>query len=451
MSVGKGSMVSDDILTSPVFLQINTTDIGGGAEKIAWDLHQGYVSRGYDSWLAVGRKRSHDPTVLRIPNEAYWAFWIKFLKKISELRNPVPTRIRRWCSHLAKIHHRIAKTQGYENFYFPGSRRLLDLPPSPPDIIHCHNLHGWYFDLRALPALSARRPVMLTLHDSWMLSGHCTYSFDCERWKIGCGQCPYLDISHPIRRDASAYNWKRKQRIYTKSRFYVATPSRWLMQMVEQSMLAPAVIEGRVIYNGMDLSHFCPTEKVSVRAKLGIPLNAKVILTTAVKILQNRRKDYPTMREAISLLARRHPKQSLHFIALGGEQPSEEIEQITIQFIPFLSDETTVAQYYQAADIYIHAARADNLPNTVSEALACGMPVVATAVGGIPEQIDDGKTGFLVPPGNPKEMAAAIQKLLQDSTLRHQMSIRAAETAQRRFDRNRMVEEYLEWYQKIIA
>ena len=108
-------------------------------------------------------------------------------------------------------------------------------------------------------------------------------------------------------------------------------------------------------------------------------------------------------------------------------------------------------RYYQAADIYIHAAKADNFPNTVLEALACGTPVIATDVGGIPEQIDDGKTGFLVPPGNPKEMAAAMQKILQDTSLHHQMSLQAAETARRRFDVNQMVAEYLKWYREILS
>jgi glycosyltransferase involved in cell wall biosynthesis len=417
--------------------------------RIAWMLHHAYRARGCDAWLAVGRKHSHDPSVLRIPNEAHWAFWIKFLKRISELRNPIPTRIRRWCSHLAKIHHRIAKNRGYENFYFPGSWHLLDLPPQKPDILHCHNLHGGYFDLRVLSWLSQQVPMVLTLHDIWLLGGHCAHSFDCERWKTGCGHCPNLPVSVPLRRDGSAYNWQRKRKIYAKSRFYVATPSHWLMEKVEQSMLAPAVVESRVIHNGMDLSVFCPADKISVRAELGISQDVKVLFFSAVKAQKSIWKDYQTLRSAVELLAQ--SAQPLLFITLGAFEQEEHLGQITIQCVPYQNDPGVVARYYQAADVYIHAARADNFPNTVLEALACGTPVVATAIGGIPEQIDDGETGFLVSPESPEDMAAAIQQLLQDDTLHYQMSIRAAETARQRFDANRMVEDYLEWYQEILS
>ncbi len=442
-------MSTNRIQRSPIILQVSTLDIIGGAERIAWKLHQAYKARGYQSWMAVGRKYSSDSAVLRIPNEQYRAFWIKLAKKMSTTKTPIPTRIRRFFVHLAKIHHRIAKKHGYENFYFPGSRHLLELLPQKPDILHCHNLHGLYFDLRTLPWLSSQKPVMLTLHDNWMLSGYCTYAFDCERWKTGCGQCPYVH-TFPVKRDATDLNWKRKQKIYAKSKLYVATPSHWLMRLVEQSILAPAIIESRVIHNGMDLSVFRPANKKAIRAERGIPDDVCVILGNAVKIAQNSRKDYPTMRDAVLLCAQQAIEKPIFFLAVGGEGSPEQIGNVTIQFVPYQSEATAVAQYYQAADVYIHAARADNLPNTVSEALACGTPVVATAVGGIPEQIDDGKTGFLVPPGNPGEMAAAMQKILQDTSLHHQMSIRAAETARQRFDANRMVEDYLEWYREIL-
>ena len=443
-------MTSSDNRQARSILQVNTLDTVGGAAKIAWMLHQAYRNRGYDAWLAVGHKRSTDSTVLEIPNKTYQAFWITLCQRISQSNAPLPTRFRRACLHLANIHHRIAKKTGRENLYFPASRHLLDLPPRKPDIMHCHNLHGRYFDLRTLPRLSSQFPVMLTLHDAWMLSGYCAHSFECERWQTGCGGCPHLDM-FPVQHDSTASNWTRKQRIYAKSRVYVATPSKWLMHKVERSILAAAVIERRVIPNGMDLTIFHPDNKQSVRAELGIPADAFVILATAAKIVQNRWKDYATMREAVALLGRNICKQSVYFLVLGGDQPPEQDGLVTVKFIPYQHDKTTVVRYYQAADVYIHAAKADNFPNTVIEALACGTPAVATTVGGIPEQIDEGQTGFLVPPRKPGKMAAAIQKIFQNPSLRSQMSKRAAETARQRFDVNRMVDEYLQWYQEILS
>ena len=121
-----------------------------------------------------------------------------------------------------------------------------------------------------------------------------------------------------------------------------------------------------------------------------------------------------------------------------------------VKFIPYQEDPTVVAKFYQAADVYIHAARADTFPNTVLEALACGTPVVATAVGGIPEQVDDERTGFLTPPGDSNAMAERVLQLLEDGDLRNTFSRRAAEVARDQFGLNRQVRDYLTWYREIL-
>jgi hypothetical protein len=77
--------------------------------------------------------------------------------------------------------------------YFAGTKRL-ELADKP-DIVHCHNLHGEYFDLHALDWLSARVPVVITMHDAWLLSGHCVHSLGCGRWETGCGKCPDDSLS----------------------------------------------------------------------------------------------------------------------------------------------------------------------------------------------------------------------------------------------------------------
>jgi len=117
----------------------------------------------------------------------------------------------------------------------------------------------------------------------------------------------------------------------------------------------------------------------------------------------------------------------------------------------------------------VHAAKADTFPNTILEALACGTPVVATAVGGIPEQVKGAKiangkigsanlnrydlqeaTGFLVSPGDVEGMADGIERLLTDDSLRRRLSENAARDAARRFDLEHQVKAYLGWYEEIL-
>ena len=239
-----------------------------------------------------------------------------------------------------------------------------------------------------------------------------------------------LGIYPPISRDATAYNWRRKRNVYNQSRFYVATPSRWLMQKVEQSMLAPAIVGSRIITTGIDQAIFHPVNKLEARKALKLPAAARVLLFSAYGIKQNRFKDYQTMRDAVTLVAKRLRGKELIFVALGEDAPDEIIDGARIRFVSFKKSAETVAPYYQAADVYLHAAKADNFPRAVLEALCCGTPVVATAVGGIPEQVKGLKisddllrngdlnrygvneaTGVLVRQGQGEGMAIGIERL----------------------------------------
>jgi glycosyltransferase involved in cell wall biosynthesis len=222
------------------------------------------------------------------------------------------------------------------------------------------------------------------------------------------------------------------------------------MQKVEQSMLAPAVTDTRVIPNGVDLSVFHPTEKTRLREEMGLPQDAMVVIFAANGIRRNIWKDYQTMRNAIGMVSEHLRNQKVIFIALGEDAPSEQIAEAVVKFIPYQANPQAIARYYQAADVYIHAARAEVWGLTITEAMACGTPVVATAVGGIPEQIDDNVSGFLTPPGDSKSMADRIIRLLTHKDLRQQMGKQAAEIARKRFDLNRQVEDYLAWYQDIL-
>ena len=449
--------------------QINCFDGAGGAERVMWDLFKSLQQEGQKCWIIVGTKEGQSSDVLEIKNSKFTKKWIKFWEKTkTSLKLRQGFLLERLISAIATPDYSIAKkireTTGRENFYYPGSRRILDLLPNKPDIIHFHNLHGEYFDLRILPSLSNQLPVILTLHDTWLLTGLCYYFIDCPKWKSGCRDCPYLNYYH-TRRDGTAYNWEQKRKIYAKSKVYVATPSKWLMDQVKKSILAPAIQEARVIHNGVDLKTFRSSDKFNARFQLGIPSDAKVLIFTAIGAKKHPYKDYQTVHSAVVSLAKSLPAYKILFIILGDEASPEKIGETEIRFVPLQKDPTTVAQFYQAADIYLHAAIADNFPNSILEALACGTPVVATAVGGIPEQIKslkhkasyknqimhsiDTATGILVPPNNPDAMAKAVETLIINEPLRKRLGENAAQDARKRFNLSLQADRYLAWYKEI--
>ena len=435
-------------------LQVSTSDRLGGAERVAADLFSAYRIRGHRSWLAVGNRVTDDPDVFLVPNDQYRKWGARLAVALGNHLKRVAGRIRgaarlREVIQAAGDASRLADIlRGREDFHFPGTWKIVDILPDRPDVIHCHNLHGYYFDLRALPWLSTQAPVLLTLHDGWLLSGHCAHSFECTRWQEGCGHCPDLRIYPAVWRDSTAYNWQRKKNIFSESKLYVATPSNWLMQRIQQSMLAPAVLDARVIPNGVDLSIFHPIAQEEARADLDIPSNAHVLVFAAANVRENMWKDYETIRTAVHVLS--SAVDDIMVLAIGDEGSSERIGTATVKFIPYQSDRRRLARYYQAADVYVHAARAETWGLTITEALACGTPVVATAVGGVGEQVEHDETGFLVASGDGEAMAARVLQLITNEPLRRHYGAKAAESARRRFDLRLQADRYLNWYHEIV-
>lgn len=440
-------------------LQVSHQDGRGGAAQIAWNLQRAYRARGLDARMAVKKKLGSNQDVIEIPHEKYKPATTRFLLRLGRKLAALNSQVR-GMEHLAAFFFLLAEYpqrlevyRGREDFYAPGTWHLLELFPEPVDILHLHNLHkswlndqGEYFDLRALPWLSQRLPVVMTLHDAWLISGHCAHSFECERWKSGCGLCPDLTIYPAIRKDGTAYNWVRKRDIYRQSRLNVVAPSHWLLEKVKQSSLSAGMLRACVIPNGVDLTVFHPGS--GERIALGLPLDANILVFSADGIRKNQMKDFQTLRLAIAQVAERLPKTL--FVALGEAGPTEQVGRAEVRFVPYQTEPEMVARYYRAADAYIHAARADTFPNSVIEALACGTPVVATHVGGIPEQIREGETGFLTPAGDPQALATKIEQLLNNLEDRRQMGNAAAQDAQRRFDVNRQADAYLAWYREIL-
>jgi glycosyltransferase involved in cell wall biosynthesis len=396
---------------TPSVLQVNTSDVAGGAEAVALSLHQAYRARGVDATLAVGLAQSREDGVVQFGGGRR--------RRSRVLRDP---------GVLVDV------LRGREDFRFPASHGVLGVVPRPPDVLHLHNLHGGYFDLRVLPELSAKQPTVVTMHDEWLYTGHCAYTLDSERWLEGCGKCPHLDSYPALRVDGTAGNWRRKAELYERSRLHVVCPSAWLLARAQRSMLATAIASARVIPNGVDLELFAPGTCEEP--------DEPVIVFAAQRARTNPYKDFATLREALMRL-----RVSVTAIALGEASPDERIGNVTLRSEPFVSREE-VAQRLRGAAIYVHSTRAENHPLTVLEALASGVPVVASRIGGIPEQLTE-ETGVLVEPGDPQALASAIDGLLRDPERRARMGAAAAADARARFTLDRQVDAYLDLYSEL--
>jgi len=441
-------------------LQVNTADEAGGAERVMMSLHGLWAEQGLASEVAVGYQRGTNPAVRVLAGSSLVRRAGKRLLELSA------GAARRGWDRTAGLFSTLATCTrpglllGHEDFGCNGAREILLQGAAVPDVLHLHNLHGGYFDLCSLPQLCQRLPVVMTLHDGWLFSGHCAHGIDCDRWKSGCGSCPDLAIYPGIRRDATAWNWKRKAAIFSRCRLNVITPCQWLMDRARQSMLWPAVARHAVIPNGVDLTIFRQGQRAAARGVLGIPRDQPVVMFAANGIRSNPFKDYRTLRACLELVGQRVQTPTLA-LAIGDTAPTEQLGRVELRFVAFASDAKAMARFYAAANVYLHLARIDTFPNTILEAMATGLPVVGSDVGGIGEQVRSisasgpgagslQPTGILVKPGCPETAAQGVLGLLKDPSLAERLGAAGRATAEKEYCIRLQADRYLAFYRTVL-
>lgn len=396
-------------------------DGGGGA--IAMNrLHNGLRARGIDSKILC-LKRTADS-----PHSIQWqrSRWIRFLE--NRLR-PIFSRM------------------GLNDLHAIGSWQLANHPEfRNADVMHFHGIHGGFFNFLALAKLTRLKPTVFTLHDMWMYTGHCAYSFDCDRWRIGCGDCPYPDTYPQIRRDATALEWRLKDRTYSKTRMTVIPLSTPMASEVEQSMLRrfPAVL----IPNGVDTSVYESLDPSICREALGVPADRLVLMFAAIR-LEDHRKGADLLLSSLSALPG-SIRDRLLLLALGngGEMIGKAAELPTLS-LQFVSNDRLKAIAYAAADIFVTPSRGETFGLVVLESLACGTPVVAFEVGGISDLVIPGETGLLASLEDVPAMANRISELLLSSERRIRMGAAGRRLAETRFSLEQQVDRHVSLYQKL--
>jgi glycosyltransferase involved in cell wall biosynthesis len=375
-------------------LQLNHADqVGGGAAIAGLWLHQGLQRAGVESRLLVGTKAGQDPTVHRL--------------------EPVRgTRV------LRKLVRELGLTELGDVASYK-VRRSEDLRWA--DVVHAHAIHGGWFSYPAIAGITRAKPTVLTLHDMWPFTGHCSFSYDCERWRTGCGSCPYPETFPGIERDGTAVEHRIKRRVWGRSDLVVVTPSRWLADLARESMLGR--FDVRVIPHGIDTATFAPApDRAAVRARLGVPEGHTALMFAATALARPHgdeldRKGGDLLMAALAGLSP-SARQRCTAILMGGGSADMAARLRAAGFhvvdAGWVMDESTKAELYSAADAFVFPTRADNAPLVIVEALACGTPVVSFDVGGVGEAVRAGETGVVVPPGDIAALTEVLERAVGD-------------------------------------
>ncbi|OYP46501.1 glycosyltransferase [Prevotella sp. P4-119] len=333
------------------------------------------------------------------------------------------------------IHMILSRLSGFEGFFsFIATKRFIyKIKKYNPDVIHLHNLHGWYINIPMLIGYINQNniKVVWTLHDCWSFTGHCPY-FDisqCNKWKIHCCKCPSYKNYPESYVDASDKMYQIKKVWFCSIKHLtLVTPSLWLHDLVCQSYLKhkPCI----VINNGIDLDKFniSPSvQKSSDKFKilgLSIDWSYKKGLDVFVKLAE--------------LL-----DDSFEITLVGTNDVLDKQLPANIRSIHRTQNQEELAQLYNESDVFVNPTREENFPTVNIEAIACGLPVITFNTGGSPEIIDE-TCGIVVPKDDLDALMKAIQKIRKEPLSRDACRKRAL-----RYDRNKKFMEYIELYKRI--
>ena len=325
------------------------------------------------------------------------------------------------------------------------TRKLVGLlREEQPDIVHLHNLHGYYLNLDNLFGYLRESGVKVvwTLHDCWAFTGGCAYFLECgcDQWKTACRTCSQTHVfpKRYIDRSAREYDWKKE--LFTGlPNVMLTAPSQWLADLARQSFLKDYPV--RVVHNGIDTETFQPLppeEQAAVKAKLGMASDGKMILGVANMWDARKRLD------AMITLAE-DMKDEATVVAVGlSEKQKANLPEGMIG-ITRTENVNELARLYGAADVFVSTSVEESFSLVVAEAMACGTPIVCVDGGGCKELIEDG-VGLVVPRDDRQALKEAVQAVL---IRREDFAASCRKRCVENYSRDRMVDGYIEVYKTI--
>lgn len=415
-------------------LIINTSERIGGAAIAANRLMDALRNNGIQAKMLVRDKQTDNITVTGL-KKSLWSIW-QFVWE----------RIVIWKANHFKQHNLFAvdiANTGTDITTYPEFKEA--------DIIHLHWVNQGMLSLKDLKKiLQSGKPIVWTMHDMWPCTGICHHARECDNYHKECHHCPYL-YNGGAKKDLSHQTFKKKKELYQLSPITFITCSQWLKERAGQS----ALLEQHPIVhipNPIKTNLFTPRNKVEARQKCNLPTDKKLILFGSVKIT-DKRKGIDYFIESCKILAEKHPELVNNLgVAVYGKE-SEQLKSLVpfqVYALDYISNEKELVNVYNAVDLYVTPSLEENLPNTIMEAMACGIPCVGFNVGGIPEMIDHLHNGYVADYKSAEDFANGIHWTLSESEYQS-LSEEARRKVTSSYSESTIAKKYIEVYNKMIG
>ncbi len=416
-------------------LIVNTSERTGGAAVAANRLMETLNNNGVKAKMLVRDKETEDLTVV---------------KACGKLRGRMAFLWERWCIF---CHLRFSKDHLFDIDTANAGIDITRLREfKEADVIHLHWINQGMLSLRGIRSiLNSGKPVVWTMHDIWPATGICHISLGCRRFVSSCSNCFYLpgkggpnDLSHKV--------WMRKRQLYKNpNNIYFVACSRWLEGEARRSPLLSG-LNVTSIPNPIDPRVFFPGDKTEARRRLNLPDDKRLVCFISQRVT-NVNKGISYLMEACDKLAADSPELSsgMEIVILGGH--AEELAgnfKFPVCPLGYISDPKKIAMVYNAVDLFVLPSLSENLPNTIMEALACGVPCVGFNVGGIPEMIDHRKNGYVAEYKNADDLAEGIRWVLEEADP-EELRRNALHKVSSNYAPQRVAMKYIEVYNQAMA
>lgn len=319
------------------------------------------------------------------------------------------------------------------------------------DVIHLHWVNQGMLSLKTIRKIAdSGKPIVWTMHDMWACTGICHYARTCTGYQESCGNCPLLRKGGN-KKDLSHRTFLKKQKLLQNAPITFITCSRWLKGLAQKS----ALFAGKEVYNipnPININRFKPHNKQEARTKCGLPTDKPLIMFGSVKI-KDKRKGATYLAEACKILAQKYPDltQKLGVVALGHQSKFlEKIIPFRVYPLDYVSDEHKLVDIYNSVDMYVTPSLEDNLPNTIMEAMACGVPCVGFNVGGIPEMIDHLHNGYVAQYKSAEDLANGIRWILTENK-QAALSDQASRKVANSYSERAIAQKYIAIYNQLIS
>ncbi len=420
-------------------VQVGASDIGGGAGRAMYRLHKGLNEIGCISRILTREKKTKDDSVIPVVPEA---------PSRQDEHDFLSSVLQRFYVDS----NRTAISNTLFSFYQPGFDLADSKMIQEADIIHLHWIIGVLTPKSIQDLLSLKKPVVWTLHDQWAFTGGCHYSAGCRKYRSDCQNCPQLE-KDPMK--ITEVLLKDKKALFESDLLTVLAPSRWMADCARES----AVFRNHrieVIPNAIETDIFRPMSKLSAKKKFGIKLECKTILMCALQSAETRKgtseltaaiiyaMSYPEFRSRVE-------EGNIALLFLGEAGCTLENLPVPVKSLGRHDADETIRMAYAAADLFVLPSLEDNFPNTMLEAMSCGIPTLAFSTGGIPEAVSNGFNGMVVPSKDYRQLGKALITLLNDQDLLGEMGLNSREKALKEYRLDVQAQRHCHLYEDLLA